>query len=252
MSPVTEISESKISEAKLEANRANAQLSTGPATPEGKKQSAKNAWRHGMTGQVALMPHEDAVEFNRFTKAIVADFHPEGAIENQLAQSIAEDFWRLNRGRAWETNTLAIGFFDGTENRIDADHPQINDAMTQALVFEKQAGNFGKIALYETRLNRNIAKNEERLKLRQAERRAALAQAVEEARLLADEPDGHAAIAASGDGDRPGLIATEAETKSTVRVAGFVFSTTQIHQTLHRQQRLEAARQRHLQLQKAA
>ena len=168
MSPITEISESKVSEAKLEANRANAQLSTGPATSEGKKQSAKNAWRHGMTGQVALMPHEDAVEFNRFTKAIVEDYHPEGPIENQLAQSIAEDFWRLNRGRAWETNTLALGFFDGTEQRIDADHPQINDAMTQALVFEKQALNFTRIAMYETRLNRNIAKNEERLKLRQA------------------------------------------------------------------------------------
>jgi hypothetical protein len=236
MSPVTEISE-----AKLEANRANAQHSTGPVTPEGKKQSAKNAWRHGMTGQVALMPHEDAVEFNRFTKAIVEDYHPDGAIETQLAQSIAEDYWRLNRGRAWETNTLALGYFDGTEDRIDADHPQINDAMTQALVFEKQAANFARVALYEQRINRNIAKNEERLKLRQAERRAALAEAVEEARLLADESEGRAAQAASAD-----------DAATLVAIGGFVFSTTRIQQTLHRQNRLEAARQRHLRLQKAA
>jgi len=237
MSSITENSPAPISEAKLEANRANAKLSTGPVTPEGKKQSAKNAFRHGLTGQVALMPHEDAVEFNRFTKAIVDDYHPDGPIETQLAQNIAEDFWRLNRGRAWETNTLALGFFDGTEQRIDADHPQINDAMTQALVFEKQALNFTRVALYETRINRNIAKNEERLKLRQAERRAALAEAVEEAKLLADPIADEA-------------TAEPAETH--VRIGGFVFSTPQIHQTLHRQERLEAAKIRHLRALKAA
>ena len=123
MSPVSEIPEAAISQAKLEANRANAQLSTGPVTQEGKKQSAKNAWRHGLTGQVALMPHEDAVEFNRLPKPS-SRLPPQRPIEKQLAQSIAEDFWRLNRGRAWETNTLALGFFDGTENRIDAAIPK--------------------------------------------------------------------------------------------------------------------------------
>lgn len=160
-----------------EANRANAQLSTGPSTPEGKQRSKLNAGRHGLTGQVACMPWEDRNEFNRFCEGIVADYRAEGPIEIQLAQSIAEDFWRLNRGRAWENNMLALGYFDGTADRIDADHPQIADAFTQAKVVEKQAKNFSLISLYETRIKRNISKNEERLCARQAERQAAFAQA---------------------------------------------------------------------------
>ena len=245
MSP--ELLKSTISESRLEANRANAQLSTGPATPEGKQRSAMNAWRHGLTGQVALMPGEDRDEFNRFCKSIVEDYHPEGPIENQLAHSIAEDFWRLNRGRAWETNTLAYGHFNGMVDRVDADIPQVGDAMTQVLVFEKQAVNFARIALYEQRINRNIARNEASLKTRQAERRAALAEAVAEAKLLEDEAK---------------LLELEPETTEEDPSAephshfvfhnGFVFSKANIAFLIGHERRLERARRRLLTLQKAA
>ena len=36
------------SQAQIAANRANAQLSTGPRTEEGKAASSRNAYRHGL------------------------------------------------------------------------------------------------------------------------------------------------------------------------------------------------------------
>jgi hypothetical protein len=48
-----------VSERRLAANRANAQKSTGPRTPEGKSRSALNATRHGILSQVLHLPEEE-------------------------------------------------------------------------------------------------------------------------------------------------------------------------------------------------
>ncbi|HEV8293690.1 MAG TPA: hypothetical protein VGP94_17275, partial [Tepidisphaeraceae bacterium] len=41
----------KISPRKLAANRRNADKSTGPRTPQGKKQSSQNSLKHGLCSQ---------------------------------------------------------------------------------------------------------------------------------------------------------------------------------------------------------
>lgn len=43
----------EITQRKIDANRRNAQLSTGPRTEEGKAASSRNAWKHGMSSAVA-------------------------------------------------------------------------------------------------------------------------------------------------------------------------------------------------------
>ena len=48
-----------ISEKQLEANRRNAQQSTGPKTAEGKAHSSRNNLRHGLTGHVNILPTEN-------------------------------------------------------------------------------------------------------------------------------------------------------------------------------------------------
>ena len=83
----------------ISANRANARKSTGPKTDATKELTKMNALRHGLTGQVNLMPDEDREAHDRFCAAIVESLAPEGALEIQFAQSIAEDNWRANRGR---------------------------------------------------------------------------------------------------------------------------------------------------------
>src|ERR1700678_2773630 len=103
-----------ISEKQLAANRENSKKSTGPKTEETKKIVRQNALRHGLTGQVTLMPDEDREAHDKFCAAMIESLAPEGALEAQLAQSIAEDNWRMNRGRAIESNMFAIGNFEAT------------------------------------------------------------------------------------------------------------------------------------------
>jgi hypothetical protein len=87
-------------------NRANAQHSTGPKTEAGKKQSSLNALRHGLTGQIVVMPTEDLQAYQSHLKSFTDELNPSGAIEAHLVQALADTSWRLNRVAALETNLL--------------------------------------------------------------------------------------------------------------------------------------------------
>ena len=63
-----------ISPEQLAANRANAQKSTGPRTPEGKSKSRLNAFRHGITAQVIVMPPEQMEAYMNFNKDLYHAF----------------------------------------------------------------------------------------------------------------------------------------------------------------------------------
>ena len=70
-----------ISEKQLEANRRNAQQSTGPKTTEGKAQSSRNNLRHGLTGQISLLPTEDREAHDAFCTELIDSLHPETPME---------------------------------------------------------------------------------------------------------------------------------------------------------------------------
>src|SRR5580704_4702642 len=97
-----------VTEKQLEANRRNAGKSTGPRTAEGKSNSSRNNLRHGLTGQISLLPTEDREAHDGFCNELIDSFNAETPMEAQLAHSIAEDSWRLNRARAIENNMFAL------------------------------------------------------------------------------------------------------------------------------------------------
>src|SRR5580700_10520003 len=82
---------------RAEINRANSQHSTGPRTAAGKQRSSLNALRHGLTGHVIVLPAEDHAAYESHTQRFFADLQPNGALETQLVQSLADTSWRLNR-----------------------------------------------------------------------------------------------------------------------------------------------------------
>jgi hypothetical protein len=93
---------------RAEINRANAQHSTGPKTDAGKQKSSLNALRHGLTGQIVVMPTDDPAAYQRHLDSYTAECDPKGAIEATLVQALADTSWRLNRVAALEANLFTL------------------------------------------------------------------------------------------------------------------------------------------------
>jgi hypothetical protein len=157
-----------MTEAQLNARRENAKCSTGPTTSTGKKRSSLNAVRHGLTGQIIVQTPEDQQAFNKHCDGIRKDLDPEGALETNLAQAIAEDYWRLNRVRALENGIFALGQTEQPPQ--DSDNPELDAALAPARTWIDHAHELQLLALYESRISRSVEKNMARLRALQGER----------------------------------------------------------------------------------
>src|SRR6202451_4064920 len=178
------------SSAQSEANLANAQHSTGPRTEKGKHRTRLNAYRHGLTGQICLLTTGEHEAFDQHCTGIRESLAPVGALETELAQSIAEDHWRLKRARAIETGIFAAGVLGQLGHpyggiREDAAQVPIDEALSKAHTWVAKSENFQLLALYEQRIHRAIEKNMAQFRTLRAERKAVHQQALEEAQLLA-------------------------------------------------------------------
>jgi hypothetical protein len=114
-------------------------------------------------------------------------------LERQLAQSIAEDFWRLNRVPALENNMFALGHTN--------ERSEVRIALADARTFQTQADQFSLLTIYEQRINRNVQRNlkllRDLIKERKAERKARHDEAIEEAKILTQGTLTNAATAAT-------------------------------------------------------
>ena len=92
----------------IQANRRNAQLSTGPVTEEGKRKSRQNAVRHGLTAETVIDALEDAEDYAAFEMAVTADYDAQSAVERELVLRLASLLWRLRRATAIESGLFKI------------------------------------------------------------------------------------------------------------------------------------------------
>jgi hypothetical protein len=205
-----------LSEKQLAANRANAQLSTGPTSEIGKRRSSLNACRHNLTGQVTAMTGEDRIALDAFSAALIKAMAPEGALELQLAQRVATDSWRLNRSSAIEENIFALGLIDHSSD-VDVDHPELHTALTAARTFTREAKSIELLTLYEQRINRSLQKNLALLQQLQATRKA--------------------------EAKQPAKLLQPSESKALPQENGFVCSNDQLHPVIDREHGAEHAEQ---------
>jgi hypothetical protein len=92
----------------IEANRRNADRSTGPTTEEGKRRSRQNAIRHGLCAETVVDTVEDVDDYRGFEAAVIADYDARTAVERELVLRLASLLWRLRRATAIETDLLRI------------------------------------------------------------------------------------------------------------------------------------------------
>ena len=90
---------------------ANAQLSTGPRTPEGKARSSQNAQTHGLNARDLVIRAGEGEEFQLLLASLQADLQPQGALEDDLFGQLLHAAWNLRRVRRLETD-LARGPHD--------------------------------------------------------------------------------------------------------------------------------------------
>jgi hypothetical protein len=159
-----------ISDAKLAANRANAQLSTGPKTDEGKASASLNAVKTALTGRTVVLPTDDSAEYERHIRAYQDELKAVGQQESDLVQSIADSAWRLARIPGLEMAIYAKGRIQFAESFNDHDlslRPAMIELQTH-LTYEKQLRN---LQLQEARLHRRREKDMTELRRLQEERR---------------------------------------------------------------------------------
>jgi hypothetical protein len=167
------------SQKQIDANRRNAQHSTGPRTPTGKARSRCNGLRDGLTGQIITLSDQDRPVFEQLKAELVASFDPQTPMERKLAQAMAWDTWRLDHLRAVEMNIYTLGAeedaerSDGTEGgeTDSADLDELDIALSDARTFRSEAKRFELMSLYETRMNRGLHRNLAILRDLQAERK---------------------------------------------------------------------------------
>jgi hypothetical protein len=102
---------------KLEANRRNAEKSTGPKTENGKTVSKLNALKHGLLAQtVVVCGHklkESTNEFKKLCQDFYTDLNPVGPLEEMLVDQIISLTWRLRRARTAESGEIALSVDGG-------------------------------------------------------------------------------------------------------------------------------------------
>jgi len=95
-------------EKQIEANRLNAQKSTGPKTPEGKANVCMNSLRHGMRARAVVLPNENQGRFHQLCDELEAEWQPQTTTEMALLEKMAIAQWKLVRAERREAVICGI------------------------------------------------------------------------------------------------------------------------------------------------
>jgi hypothetical protein len=100
------------SPAKVEASRQNSKNSTGPNTPQGKKNSSRNARKHGLLTRDLVITtgagKENQAGFDQLLSDLRDIYPPENLELDLLVQELAASWWRSARAQRAERGELTL------------------------------------------------------------------------------------------------------------------------------------------------
>ena len=163
-------SQAPVSTNRADANRANAQLSTGPVSEAGKAKSSLNALKTGLTGRTVLLPFEDAEAYAQHLARFEKQWSPATDAERDLVQSLADTEWRLLRIPTLELGIYALGRLEFADTFAGED-PAVRPALIDAHIFRSYRRDLSNLSLQEGRLRRQREKDTETLQQLQQTRK---------------------------------------------------------------------------------
>ena len=171
----------------IDANRENAQHSTGPTSEEGKEISSFNRFKHGLCGRFMMIAGESPQDFNRLVTWLHEENTPGTTEETMLISKMAEHFWLAQRAQTLQTETLNAAEYEGAYGSLSR-----QERDQKFIAFMRYASNhergFHKCQEKLRKLRNDREKKEigfERLKIAQAQEKRK--QDAQEARIAAEK-----------------------------------------------------------------
>ena len=96
----------KVSQKQIDANRRNAQKSTGPKTKEGKAKSAMNSIKYGIYSDKYLIKDESPVEFKNYKKKMLKCLNLTNFVLFDMATHIISNGWEYQRHSLLQSKIL--------------------------------------------------------------------------------------------------------------------------------------------------
>src|ERR1700733_7560193 len=152
------------SQSQNEANRRNAQKSTGPRTQEGKDRSRRNGLQHGLTAKTWMLEDEDPEALVDLLNEIREKFNPQDTDEDFLIERMAKTRFKYNRIMPIEAAIYNLRLsVDRTPKEI-TEALGVNGQHAWAYMRDANGGNaLSKLARYETSLLREYDRSRQEL-----------------------------------------------------------------------------------------
>jgi len=106
--------------AQINANRANAQKSTGPRSVEGKSASRFNALKHGIDAASIVIPGEDPADYDALVAQYLDEYRPHSASESFHVDIMIRAAWQKRRLETVEADLYRTIMTESPDNSLAA------------------------------------------------------------------------------------------------------------------------------------